>query len=102
MGWQIIKQPNNQYCVFSTVVDHFIMVNATEDELKEFYKEESGRRGVEKVEDVLKKFDDGIKPYFQFTMTFEEAVETIKSQHGEFRLEFEGMPDMVEKDFYEC
>jgi hypothetical protein len=101
MGWQIIRQPNLQYCVFSTVVDHFIVVNATEEELKEFYKTEAGNRGIEKVEDVLRKFDDGLKPYFQFTMTFEEAIETIKSIHGEFRLEFENGHDLVEKDFYE-
>jgi hypothetical protein len=98
MGWQIIKQPNNQYCVFSSVVEDLIVVNATEQELKDFYKEESGKRGITKVEDVLRELDEGRKPYFQFTMTFDEMVETVKAVHGEFKVECENIT-LYEKDF---
>ena len=72
-----------------------------EEELKEFYKEERGRQGIHNVEQVLKKMEDGIPPYFQFTMTFEEAIQSIKENHGEFKLEFDDSPTMLEKDFYE-
>jgi len=99
MGWQIIKQPNNQYCVFSSVVDHLIMVNATEEELKDFYKEEYGRRGVEKVEQVLEKMNKGIPPYHQFTKSFDEMLETVKQVHGEFKVEFDNNYFMYESDF---
>lgn len=78
MGWQIIKQPNNNYCVYSSVLDHLVFADVNEDELKEFYKEEAGRRGVNKVDDVLRDLDEGKKPYFQFTMTFDEMVESVK------------------------
>lgn len=101
MSWQIIKQPNKKYCVYSTVVDHFVVVDATEEELKDFYKEERGRQCIHAVEEVLKKIDDDILSYFQFTMSFEEAIQNIKDQHGEFKLEFENSPTMLEKDFYE-
>ena len=99
MGWQIIKQPNNQYCVFSSVVDHLIMVNATEEELKDFYKEEYGRRGVEKVEQVLEKMNKGTSPYHQFTKSFDEMLETVKQVHGEFKVEFDNNYFMYESDF---
>jgi hypothetical protein len=68
--------------------------------LKQFYKEEFGKQGLSIVEDVLKKFEEGKKPYYQFTMDFDEMLETIKSVHGEFKLEFENDTTLYEEDFY--
>ena len=86
MGWQIIQQPNKKYCIFSTVVDHFIYFDATEEQIKEVYKEEWGRHGVENVNKVIKAIAKGEKPYHQFTQTFDEAVDWIKEAHGKFEL----------------
>lgn len=87
MAWQIIQQPNKKYCVFSTVVDHFIFVDVTGNDLRSVYKEEWGRQGVEKVDKVIKAIAKGEKPYHQFTQTFDEAVAWIKEVHGEFELD---------------
>lgn len=100
MSWQIIKQPNQQYCIYSTIVDHFIAVNATSQEVKDFYKEERGKQGLHTVEQILEKLTDGKQPYFQFTMTFDEAIQNIKEIHNEFKLEFEDGSILFEKDFY--
>ncbi len=41
MGRQIIKQPNDKYAVWSSVIDDFIIINATPDELIEGFIEEA-------------------------------------------------------------
>ncbi len=82
MGHQIIKQPNGLFCVFSSVVDHVILYDATsEDIIEERVKEatENIRKGVLAT---CAELDAGKKPYHQFTMTCKEMVRTIKSHHG--------------------
>ena len=87
MAWEIIQQPNKQYCIFSTVVDHFIYIDATPQQLENVYKMEWGKTGVDKVHRVLKALDNGEKPYHQFTQTFDEAVAWIKELHGKFEIQ---------------
>ncbi len=43
MGWEIIKQPNGHYAVWSTVVDAFNAFNATREEVIDHFVERSGR-----------------------------------------------------------
>ena len=73
MGQQIIRQPDNNYSIWSTIVDDFIAENLTEDELLKWYKEEYGRSSLWYVERTLQMIKEGKKAYAQFTKTYEEA-----------------------------
>lgn len=76
MGRIVVKQPNGKYSVWSTVVDNFIIIDATEKEIADSYIEE-------KVEEIRKdvsrsiskadsKSDDEVYKY----------LEKIKELHG--------------------
>ena len=82
MGNQIIKQPNGLYCVFSSVVDNVILYNAKpEDILQMWVKdyEEDTRRHLDKI---IRKLDEGGKPYYQFTKTYDDMLDCIETVHS--------------------
>lgn len=82
MGNQIIKQPNGLYCKFSSVSDMIEIWNATREELIEDavrYFRETITRQIDEVLEKLNQEGSG-KPYYQFTMTFEEALEQTKKR----------------------
>ncbi len=79
MARQIIKQPNGKYCVFSTVVDSIVDYDMSVNELKKDRK----NGDEETIDKIITKLENGEKPYYQFTMTFDEMLETIKSIYGE-------------------
>jgi hypothetical protein len=77
MGHQIIKQPDGKFCVFSTIVDEIVISDATEDELIEYYATEAARRERDIVSRIVSnvKNNEAEKSYYQFTMTYEQAVD---------------------------
>lgn len=75
MGRQIIKQPNGKYSVFSTVCDGFIWTDCHRNDLIDLMMEEKREEVIRHVDSVLEKLDKGEKPYHQFTMSWEEAME---------------------------
>jgi len=82
MGQQIIKQPNGLYAVWSTIVDDFIMIDALpEDIIKDRVRTET-KRITEKVNQIINQLENGEAPYYQFTQTFQEAVDWIVHVHG--------------------
>lgn len=83
MGQQIIKQPDGRLAVFSTVVDAFIVVDATPDELVEWRAEEAAQGAREQTRRQLEHVLAGEpeRVYFQRTMTWQEAAE-LDRQHG--------------------
>ena len=83
MSHQIIKQPNGLYAVWSSNVDHFILLDATPKEIVDFETKEA-TRGIERsVELLVESLDKGGKPYYQFTMSWDKAVEMIERIHKE-------------------
>ena len=80
MGHQIIRQPDGKLAVFSSFVDSWILMDATPEDLGDYYAEkaaEDARRGVARVlEHVLA--GEPRKAYYQFTMTFEEANQSSR------------------------
>jgi uncharacterized protein (UPF0371 family) len=85
MGHQVIKEPNDSglLAVWSTVVDDFIIRNATREEIVEYYSELAAERAAETAHRVLDAVEEG-RPediYHQFTMTFEEAKKTRRRLH---------------------
>lgn len=83
MGWQIIKQPNNNYCIFSSIVDNVIYYNMTQLELINIFNKEINADISEKIIKIVKKLNNGEKPYHQFTKTYEDMLILIKEIHGE-------------------
>ena len=78
MGQQIIKQPNGLYAVFSSITDTIIMWNFTADDLIEYYVKEARKRITRDVQDTIAELNAGGKPYYQFTMTWTEALKTSR------------------------
>lgn len=83
MGQQIIKQPNRLYCIYSSIVDEFVITDATPQEIIGHWSQIEAEKIAAKVNDIVSELNSGGKPYHQFTMTFEEAVELAKEVHGE-------------------
>ncbi len=76
MGQQIIRQPDGKLAVFSTVVDGFLLFDATPEEVIEWRAQcaadnarERTRAELERVLDV-----ENPKPYLRFTLTWGEAL----------------------------
>lgn len=86
MGHQIIVQPDGRLAVFSSVVDSWIVMDATPGELADFYAEraaEDARRGTrETLAHVLA--GEPRQVYCQFAMTFDEANGESREHGGEF------------------
>lgn len=83
MGHQIIKQPNGMYCVYSSIVDEFIITDASPEEIIGHWIAIESDKLTKKVNDIVSELNAGGRPYHQFTMTFEEAVAQAKEVHGE-------------------
>lgn len=89
MGQQIIQQPDGKLAVFSTVVDAFIVVDATPEEIVEWRAEEAAERAREQTRRELDKVlaGDSRGAYFQFAKTWEEAAELDREHGGELATE---------------
>ena len=83
MGRQIIKQPNGKYAVWSSIVDDFILVDATPDEIIEDWCEQQRKDTTEHVQRVVEELGLGVKPYHQLTHTFDECIHVIRERHGD-------------------
>lgn len=82
MAEQIIQQPDGRLAVFSSVVDAFVVVDATPDELIDYRVEEAALKARERAHAEIERVLSGEpKPYHQFTLTWEEAVQ-MDREHG--------------------
>lgn len=82
MSYQIIKQPDGKFCIFSSIGDEIIAFDANKEELVEFLVHEKRERIETEVYDILECLDRGIPPYRQFTLTYDEAIRTHIRNHG--------------------
>lgn len=84
MGRKIYKQPNGKYCVWSTVVDDFIYMDCTRDELVDFYVEDRRRSIAFDIDTEIQRINGELPKIRGFAPeTLEEAMETIGDIHGE-------------------
>ncbi|MFJ5984360.1 hypothetical protein [Lentzea sp. NPDC092896] len=84
VGNQIIKQPDGKYAVFSSITDTIIFWDATHDEVVQFFVDraaEDTRRSVEKVLAHVAA-DNPREAYYQFTMTWQEALKDDRAGGG--------------------
>jgi len=81
MGQQIIVQPNGKLAVWSSIVDHFVMTDADEDEILAQRVGEYVANQAPKIRTTVKALRAGRKTS-PFGKTWEEAIETIGNVHG--------------------
>lgn len=82
MSRQIIKQPNKLYAIYDTVYDELIYKDIT---IKEYIKikiKEESLRIKRDINEIAEKLNKGEKPYYQFTLTYKEALKMEKEAHG--------------------
>lgn len=82
MGQQIIKQPNGLFALWSTVVDDFVLLDAEPSDLVDHFTERARRMFVTDVERVVKTLNEGGRPYYQFTKSFDDCIARIRELHG--------------------
>lgn len=82
MGRQIIKQPNGKYCIFSSIVDSITHYHMEEQDIINEWVEESKKEIEKEVKEIISDLNEGKKPYYQFTKSYEEMLQTIKKNHG--------------------
>lgn len=82
MGRQIIKQPNGKFCIFSSIVDSVTFYHMEEQDIINEWVEESRKEIEKKVKEIIADLNEGKKPYYQFTKTYDEMLQTIKEIHG--------------------
>lgn len=82
MGTQIIKQPNRQFALFSSICDGFTAINCTREELIDELTRRERERIEREVDRVLKAFKEGTRPYHGMEDTFTQAMRKHRHHHG--------------------
>jgi hypothetical protein len=82
MGQQIIKQPNGLYCIFNSVCDGVTYFDLTQEEILEVWVQEYRERTAFDLLKTLGLIDAGKPAYYQFTRSFEEALDTTEETFG--------------------
>ena len=76
MSWQTIRQPDGKLAVWSTIVDDFLGIDMTVDEVVEEYRKSDRRKGLEDSKG-LKEMVESVaagKPR-KHDLIWEEAIE---------------------------
>lgn len=79
MGQQIIEQPDGKYAVFSSVVDSWILIDATREEIADHFAERAAERSRWDTEREFRRIDEGIR--YAHALTFDEAEE-LSAKYG--------------------
>ncbi len=85
MGHTVIKQPNDKYAIFSSVIDDFIILDANKDELIEFYVDSAREEITERFDRMFGYYDRGQTPPIYAggpSITWMEAINRRKEIHG--------------------
>lgn len=75
MAHQIIRQPNNNYSIWSSVAEGFIATDLTKNELYNYYTLRAKREAEDKINNILNSIENNENFYHQFKLTWEEALE---------------------------
>lgn len=95
MGYQVVKQPDDQLAIFASYTDTIVMWDADAAEVVQFFVdiavEDARRRAEQVVAHVVS--GEPRKAYFQFAMTWDEALEKDREHGGEVWRVFAGRQD---------
>lgn len=75
MAHQIIKQPDQRYLVWSTIVDDIIVYDADRQEVVDYFAEVAAREARDRAGMMIDLVDeDPGRAYAQFTIPFEQVA----------------------------
>ena len=83
MATRIVLQPNGKFALWSTVVDNFVLIDATKEELVEDMVDRFRHQFAIDVERITSSLLAGGKPYHQMTDSFDDCVDRIRETHGD-------------------
>ena len=89
MSWQIIKQPNGKYAIWSHVTDSIVKYNLNRFQtvhvfMQDFLKQQA-KREIQLEKDIqhhCDQLDKGLT-YHAFSMTWEEALSMLAKSQGQ-------------------
>lgn len=84
MGYQIVRMPGPRetYAIWSTFTDSFASKHCRREHVRYFFEAIAIKRVQQEVEEILTKIDAGEPPYHQFTMTYQEMLDTIEYRNN--------------------
>lgn len=90
MGYQIIKQPDDRYALFSSYTDTIVAWNASAPEVIDWFAEQAEQDARVTAAKYLGHVAGGHpeRAYHQFAMTWDEALEADHDHGGEVRQEW--------------
>lgn len=85
MGKAIVPLPNGRYSIWSSIVDNFVAIDGTKEDVLEYFVEAAKKEALRSWGEIFDAYEKngstfGIKDY-------EECLETIKTVHGEKQME---------------
>ena len=83
MSRMIIKKDNGLYAIWSSIVDDFIYEDITKEEYIKIRINEERERVTRDLIELFNQIDAGENPYYQFGMTYDEALKRKKEIHCE-------------------
>lgn len=86
MANQIVIQPNGKYAIYSTITENLSYINCSKKEIVDILVSEQREYIKIGVDTIISKLKNGDKPYYQFTKSFNEILETLKDVHGEEKM----------------
>lgn len=92
MGYQVIRQPGtDMFGVFCSYTETFVMWEATRSDVVDFFVEIETKRAREDAERIVGLVEAGNEreAYFQFAMTWDEAVALDREHGGELSAELD-------------
>lgn len=72
MGYQIIKQPDLKFSIWSSNTEKLICVDGTEDEVVEFFVEIAAKDAKYRTLEIIEQINNGENPYHQFARKWED------------------------------
>jgi len=82
MSHQVIKQPDGLYAIWSTTIDNFVVLGAVREEVIDHFVVQAAAEARKRIIETMIKIENDEKAYFQFTMSFQEALEELERVHG--------------------
>jgi hypothetical protein len=80
MPRSVVKQPNGKYAIFSTIVDNFVMLDATKEHIIQEFVDSAAKRAREIAEECIEKAEG--RGTLAHTHTYESALEVAEVVHG--------------------
>jgi hypothetical protein len=83
MSYQVIKQPNGDLALWSNKSTTFCMLQTNKKSIVTYLSRVAKARIEKEITEILQKLAENRKPYYQFTLSWDKALERIRELHGD-------------------